>query len=65
MAVSFHELTRELHELIAALDARVPRVERAGEATIAHDAAALREKAVRRLRELQSKNEEPGPRSGL
>ena len=52
MAVSPSELTRELEELIAALDRRVPRVERAGEADIARDAAALREKAIDRLAEL-------------
>jgi SHS2 domain-containing protein len=46
------ELLRELDELIAALDRRVPRVERAGESSIARDAAALREKAVKRLVEL-------------
>jgi SHS2 domain-containing protein len=46
------ELLRELDELIAALDRRVPRVERAGEPSIARDAAALREKAVKRLAEL-------------
>ena len=46
------ELVRELDELIAALDRRVPRVERAGEESIARDAAALREKAVKRLAEL-------------
>ena len=46
------ELTRELEELIAALDARAPRVEHAGEAAIARDAAALRAKAVHRLAEL-------------
>ena len=46
------DVERELEELIAALDRRVPRVERAGEAAIAEDAAALREKAVRRLAEL-------------
>ena len=50
------DLSRELEELIAALDSRVPRVERAGEATIARDAAALREKAVRRLRELREQS---------
>jgi hypothetical protein len=33
---------RHLYELIAALDRRVPRVERAGEVAIARDAAALR-----------------------
>ena len=52
MAVNRTELVRELHELIAALDRRVPQVERAGEAAIARDAAALRQKAVQRLREL-------------
>ena len=52
MAVTASDLVRELQELIAALDRRVPRVERAGEAAIARDAAALREKAVQRLREL-------------
>jgi hypothetical protein len=49
------ELVRELRELIAALDRRLPRVEQAGEASIARDAAALREKAVARLAELEVK----------
>lgn len=52
MAMTASELARELEELIAALDRRVPRVERAGEAAIARDAAALREKAVQRLAQL-------------
>ena len=52
MPVSAYELTRELKELIAALDRRVGRVEQAGEAEIARDAAALRAKAVKRLAEL-------------
>ena len=52
MEVKVQELRRELEELIAALDRRVPCVERAGEAAIARDAAALREKAVKRLAEL-------------
>lgn len=52
MAVSARDLRRDLEELIAALDRRVPRVERAGEAGIARDAAALRAKAVARLAEL-------------
>ena len=51
-AVNTPELTRALEELIAALDRRVTHVERAGEAAIARDAAALRAKAVRRLAEL-------------
>jgi hypothetical protein len=46
------ELARELEELVAALDRRLPRVEKAGEESIARDAAALREKAVKRLAEL-------------
>jgi hypothetical protein len=45
-------LTRELEELIAALDRRLPRVGQAGEAAIARDAAVLRRKAVGRLVEL-------------
>jgi hypothetical protein len=55
MAVSASELTRELEELIAALDRRVPRVEEAGEAAIARDAAALRAKAVERLAQLANR----------
>jgi hypothetical protein len=52
MAVNAAELTRALEELIVALDRRVPRVERAGEAAIARDAAALRAKAFERLAEI-------------
>lgn len=52
MAVTTNQLVRELQELISALDRRVPRVERAGEASIARDAAALRAKAVERLAEV-------------
>jgi hypothetical protein len=48
------DLIRELQELIVALDRRVPRVEQAGEAEIAREAAALRHKAVRRLQELEA-----------
>lgn len=53
MAVDPTVLESELRELIAALDRRVPRVEQAGEVSIARDAATLREKAVKRLGELQ------------
>lgn len=52
VAVNTTEIARVLEELIAALDRRVPRVERAGEAVIAREAAALRAKAVTRLAEL-------------
>lgn len=43
---------RELQELVAALDRRVPQVERVGEASIARAAAALRAAAVKRMEEL-------------
>lgn len=42
-----------LRELIAALDGRVPRLERAGEAAIARDAATLRQEALERIAELE------------
>lgn len=42
----------ELNELIAALDRRVPHVERIGEIRIARDAEALRQAAVDRIGEL-------------
>ncbi|HEU4688132.1 MAG TPA: hypothetical protein VFS23_07230 [Vicinamibacterales bacterium] len=45
---------RHLRELITALDKRVPMIERAGEAQIARDAAALKKKALERLAELQA-----------
>jgi hypothetical protein len=62
MAVNAGELTRELKELITALDRRVPRVEHAGEAEIARDAATLRAKAFNRLAELTTKSAvRPGP----
>jgi len=48
---------RHLRELIAALDKRVPRIERVGEASIARDAAALKKKALERLAELQADEE--------
>lgn len=44
--------TRELHELIAALDRRVPQIERAGEVAIARASAELRVAALRRIEEL-------------
>jgi hypothetical protein len=53
MALIRNELIRELHELIAALDRRVPQVERAGEASMARDAAALKVKALKRIAALE------------
>ena len=44
---------RHLHELIAALDRRLPQVERAGEVAIAAEAALLRKKAQERILELE------------
>lgn len=46
-------LVHDLRELIAALDRRVPRLERDGEREIAHDAQALRRAALRRIAELE------------
>lgn len=54
MAVSTADLARDLEELIAALDRRVPRFERAGEDAIAGEAAILRAKAIARLKELRT-----------
>jgi hypothetical protein len=42
-----------LHELIAALDRRVPHVERSGEALIARAAAVLRADALKRISDLE------------
>jgi hypothetical protein len=47
---------RHLRELVAALDHRVPQVEREGEATIAREAAALRKKALKRIAELEAED---------
>ena len=47
-------LIRRLEELIASLDSRVPHLEREGEIQIAREAAALRDKAMRRLAQLQT-----------
>ena len=48
---------RHLRELIAALDRRVPHVERVGEVEIARAAAALRAKAVQRLAEHEAERD--------
>jgi hypothetical protein len=47
-------IQRRLRELIAALDRRVPHIERVDEAEIARAAAALRKKAVQRLTEVET-----------
>ena len=48
-------LAKTLTELIEALDRRIPHVERAGEASIARDAAALKVKALKRIAELEKR----------
>ena len=53
MAITSFQLVRELRELVVALDRRVPQVQRAGEASIARDAAALKARALRRIEELE------------
>ena len=45
---------RHLRELIAALDRRVPQIERVGEVKIARDAATLRGKALKRIAALET-----------
>ena len=44
---------RQLRELVAALDRRVPQVHRLGEVSIARSAAALKAVALRRIEELE------------
>ena len=53
MEMNSPQLIRELRDLIAALDRRVPQVQRAGEVAIARDAAALRSRALKRIEELE------------
>jgi hypothetical protein len=52
-ANSTAQTVRELFELIAALDRRVPHVERVGEITIARAASALKLEALKRIEELE------------
>jgi hypothetical protein len=47
------QIVRELHELIEALDRRLPQVERVGEVAIARAAADLRSAALKRIEELE------------
>jgi hypothetical protein len=47
------QIVRELYDLIAALDRRVPQVERVGEMSIARAAAALKSDALKRIEELE------------
>jgi hypothetical protein len=57
-AASPAQTVRELLELIAALDRRVPHVERVGEISIAQAASGLKLEALKRIEELER---EPSP----
>ena len=46
-------LVHDLRELIAAIDRRMPRLEREGESAIARDAQGLRRVALKRIAELE------------
>lgn len=48
------QLIAYLRELVAALDRRLPHIERAGEQGIAADSAMLRQKALERIALLQT-----------
>ena len=50
---SRRKLVHELRELIAALDRRVPQLEREGEQDIARDSALLKKKAQERIARLE------------
>lgn len=47
------KIVRDLLELVAALDRRVPQTQRAGETAIARDAAALKTSALQQIEELE------------
>jgi hypothetical protein len=53
-AAHAREMLSDLYRLIEALDRRVPRLERLGEAQIAHEAADLRERAVSLIQRIES-----------
>ena len=52
-AVLLADVATQLHELIEAIDRRLPQVERAGEASIVDAAVHLRLAAVKRLGEIE------------
>ena len=53
MTRSHDIIRRDLLELVAALDRRVPGLDREGERDIARDAQALRRAALKRIAELE------------
>ena len=50
---SVQSLVHDLRQLVAALDRRVPRIEREGERATARDAPGLRRAALKRICELE------------
>jgi hypothetical protein len=53
-AAQARDMLGDLYRLIEALDRRVPRLERIGEAQIAHEASDLRERAISLIRKIES-----------
>jgi hypothetical protein len=49
-----HEMIENLRELVKAIDKRAWHLDHNGEADIARDAAALRQKAIERISELEA-----------
>ena len=52
--VHAREMLADLHRLIEALDRRVPRLERLGEADIVSDAAELRSRALSLIQQIEA-----------
>lgn len=50
-----HQLIEHLRELVAALDKRIPQIEREGEPLIARDSAALKKQAQERIAQLEAR----------
>jgi len=53
VSASGRSVLDDLRELVAALDRRVPHLDRKGEHDIARDAAALRAEAMKRIDEIE------------
>lgn len=49
------QMLTELQRLVEAIDRRMPRQTHVGEATIAQEAAGLRERAISLIREIEEK----------
>ena len=55
-SASERSVLEDLRELVAALDRRVPHLDRKGEHDIARDAASLRAEAMNRIREIENED---------